>query len=162
MAGTVFCGFLGGLSAAAMAYLLAYMVASAFQEGAGLQDMQGQLALFLGIVVLRGGLNWLEERFALSLGKSVQQSLRRRLLEKIALIGPVHMREQQYGELMTMLTEGLDTLEIYFQKYLPQLFKSAILPVAFLIIVFPLDWQTGLLMCLTAPLVPLFMSLIGQ
>ncbi|MCL2496551.1 MAG: thiol reductant ABC exporter subunit CydD, partial [Clostridiales bacterium] len=162
MAGTVICGVLGGLAAAAQAYLLALLVAAAFGQTAGLMDLRRPLALLLAIIVLRGVLNWLEERCALSLGGSVQQSLRRRLLQKIDALGPVKMREQQYGELLTMLTEGLDALEVYFQKYLPQLFKSAILPVAFLLIIFPLDWPTGLLMLITAPLVPVFMSLIGR
>ena len=162
LAGTVVCGALGGLCAAAQAWLLASLVSKAFSGGIGLGDLQKPLILLLAIIVLRGALNWLEERSALHLGGGVQQSLRRRLLEKIDALGPVKMREQQYGELLTMLTEGLDTLEVYFQKYLPQLFKSAILPVAFLIIVFPVDWQTGLIMIITAPLVPLFMSLIGQ
>ncbi|MCL1815151.1 MAG: thiol reductant ABC exporter subunit CydD [Treponema sp.] len=162
MAATVICGALGGICAAAQAWLLALLVATAFPGGIVLGDLQRPLVLLLAIIVLRGGLNWLEERCALSLGGSVQQNLRRRLLEKIDALGPVKIREQQYGEHLTMLTEGLDTLEVYFQKYLPQLFKCAILPVAFLIIIFPLDWPTGLIMVITAPLVPLFMSLIGQ
>jgi len=162
MAGTVICGVLGGISAAAQAYLLASLVSTACGGNVCLADLQKPLALLLVIILLRGGLNWLEERFALSLGGSVQQSLRQRLLKKIDTLGPVKMHEQQYGKLLTMLTEGLDALEIYFQKYLPQLFKSAILPVAFLLIIFPLDWPTGLLMALTAPLVPVFMALIGR
>jgi len=162
MGGTVACGVLGGICAAAQAYLLASLVAATFKGETGLHDMTRPLTLLLAIIVLRGGLNWLEERCALSLGGSVQHNLRRRLLKKIDALGPVKMRGEQYGGLLTMLTEGLDALEIYFQKYLPQLFKSALLPVAFLIVIFPLDWQTGLIMTLTAPLVPVFMSLIGQ
>ncbi|MCL1905865.1 MAG: thiol reductant ABC exporter subunit CydD, partial [Clostridiales bacterium] len=162
MAAVVICGVFGGLCAAGQAWLLASLVAAPFAEGIGLQELQMPLTLLLAVILLRGALNWLEERYALFLSGSVQQSLRRRLLKKIDALGPVKMREEQYGELLTMLTEGLDALETYFQKYLPQLFKCAILPVAFLIIIFPLDWQTGLLMLITAPLVPLFMSLIGQ
>lgn len=162
MAGTVVCGVSCGICAAAQAYILATLVAGAFGEGTGLDGRQGLLALLMAVILLRGGLAWMEESFALSLGGEVQQSLRRRLLEKIDAMGPVKMRSQKYGELMTMLTEGLDTLETYYQKYMPQLFKSAVLPIAFLVIIFPLDWQTGLLMAITAPLVPVFMALIGQ
>ena len=162
MAGTVICGILGGACTAAQAYLLAFLVAEVFSGKTGISDLQKPLSLLLAVIVLRGILNWQEERFALSLGGSVQQSLRRRVLLKIDALGPVKMHDQQYGELLTMLTEGLDALETYFQKYLPQLFKSAILPIAFLIIIFPLDWPTGLVMMLTAPLVPVFMALIGR
>ncbi|MCL1874385.1 MAG: thiol reductant ABC exporter subunit CydD, partial [Clostridiales bacterium] len=162
LAGTVLFGLLGGIAAGVQAYLLAFIVAAAFRGGLNLRELRSQLILFFAIIVLRGTFGWLEERFALSLGKKVQQELRRNLMEKISKLGPVRLREHKYGALLTLLTEGLDSLEIYFQKYLPQLFKSAVLPVTFLIIVFPLDWQTGLIMCLTAPLVPVFMSLIGQ
>ena len=162
MAGTVICGFLGGICAVAQAYLLAAIVATAFGGKIGLEDLQRLLGLLLAVIVLRFGLNWLEERCALFLGVGVQQSLRRRLLQKIDALGPVKMREQQYGGLLTMLTEGLDALEIYFQKYLPQLFKCAVLPIVFLIMVFPLDWPSGVILAVTAPLVPIFMSLIGQ
>jgi len=162
MAATVICGVLGGVYAAAQAYVLALLVAAAFGGEVYVTDLLRPLALLLAIIILRGALNWREERNALSLGSSIQQSLRRRLLKKIDALGPVKTRERQYGELLTLLTEGLDALETYFQKYLPQLCKSAILPLIFLLIVFPLDWPTGTVMVLTAPLVPVFMALIGR
>jgi len=162
MACTVVCGVLCGLGAAAQAYLLSFLVATAFAGQGNFFELRGPLFLLIGIILLRGGLSWLEERCALFLGGSVQKSLRRRLLKKIDELGPLKIHEQKYGELLTLLTEGLDALEVYFQKYLPQFFKSAMLPLAFLVIIFPVDWQTGLLMALTAPLVPLFMFLIGQ
>lgn len=162
LAGTITSGVFGGLFGLLQAWLLALVIVRAYTGRFALQALKWPLAALLGIILVRAACNWLEEFFALRLAGGVQQRLRKAVLEKIARLGPVRMRQKKQGELQTLLTEGLDTLEVYFQKYLPQLFKSAILPVVFLIIVFPLDWITGLIMIITAPLVPVFMWLIGS
>lgn len=162
LAGTILGGLLNGLCGALQSYLLAYIVATVYLGGVSLAAVRGPLVLLLAVLLARALFSWAEEFFALRLAGGVQQRLRDRVLRKITALGPLRMREEKRGELQTLLTEGLDTLEVYFQKYLPQLFKSAVLPIVFLLFVFPLDWPTGLIMLITAPLVPVFMALIGQ
>lgn len=160
--GTIVSGFLSGLFGIAQAYLLAYIIVKVYQGDMTVSAVISPLLVFFGIIVLRGFCHWLEEYFGLKLGNAVEESLRHQVLEKIRSLGPVAMKDIRRGEIITLLTEGLETLETYFKKYQPQLFKSAILPLVFLVIVFPQDYVTGIIMVITAPLVPIFMSLIGQ
>lgn len=162
LAGTILCGTLSGLLGALQALVLAHIIARACTGTASLASLGFPLGLLLAAILGRAAMNWLEEHLALRLAGGVQQRLRHAVLCKMENLGPVRMRKEQHGALMTLLTEGLDTLEVYFQKYLPQLFKSAIIPVVFLLLVFPFDWATGLILLITAPLVPVFMALIGS
>ncbi|MDR1099401.1 MAG: thiol reductant ABC exporter subunit CydD, partial [Treponema sp.] len=90
-----------------------------------------------------------------------QTNLREAILAKIDRLGPVRLREEQTGELLHLLTEGLEVLHAYFGKYMPQLFKSAIIPLMFFALIFSRDWITGLILLVSAPMLPLFMMLIG-
>jgi len=61
-----------------------------------------------------------------------------------------------------MLTDGVEALEAYFARFLPAISLMALVPLSILVFVFPLDWLSGLIMLGTAPLIPLFMILIGK
>lgn len=162
LVGTILSGFLCGGLIVSQAYFLALLVDEVFLKG---QDLKGTLPFFVflaGIITLRGILGWLEEWFALQLAHRVQRSLREEIVLKIEKLGPVSLREEQTGELMNLVTEGIEVLHAYFGKYLPQLIKTALIPVLFLLIIFPRDWPTGLILLCTAPLLPVFMILIGK
>lgn len=75
---------------------------------------------------------------------------------------PVKLSGERTGELTNTLLQGVERLDAYFRAYLPQLGMAVIVPVIVLLVVFPLDWLTGLIFLLTAPLIPLFMVLIGK
>ena len=76
-------------------------------------------------------------------------------------LGPAHARDERSGDLVHMVTEGIDALDPYFSQYLPQIAVSALVPAAVLIFVLGVDPLSGLVLLLTAPLIPLFMVLIG-
>jgi ATP-binding cassette subfamily C protein CydD len=77
-------------------------------------------------------------------------------------LGPAYTRGERSGELANTAVEGIEALDAYFRQYLPQLALAALVPLTVLIFVFPLDWVSGLVMLLTAPLIPVFMILIGS
>ena len=118
--------------------------------------------LLVAVIVLRGVCQWIEERFALAVAGIVKHSLLERLLEQVGVLGPGEMDHQQRGEFFVLLTQGLGNLDVYFCRYLPQLFKSVLIPIAYLLVVFPLDWISGLIFLVTTPLIPGFMMLIGK
>ena len=159
---TVFLGIGCGLMILGQAYSLAKIIALVFMEGAVLAELWGWLGLLLLMITLRAMLAYGEERAAFALAQKVQVSLQEQLLTKIENLGPVAMNEEQTGQVLSMVTTGVEELENYFAQYLPQLFKSAILPVLFLAFIFPIDWVSGLILLVTAPLVPFFMRLIGK
>lgn len=162
LAGTIGCGLAVGGAILWQAYLLAGIINGVFLEESTLAEQWPAMMGLLAAMSVRALLSYLEQRLAFSLAQKVQQSLEQALLVKIDALGPVAMSEEQTGQVINMVTVGVDELESYFSKYLPQLFKSAILPVLFLVVIFPIDWVSGLILLVTAPLVPFFMMLIGK
>lgn len=151
-----------GACTAVQALVVAKIVNRIFFLAQPMTSVYGLFVLLAAVIVLRGIFQWIEERFALAVAGIVKHSLLERLLEQVGVLGPSEMDHQQRGEFFTLLTQGLGNLDVYFCRYLPQLFKSALIPVAYLLVVFPLDWVSGLIFLVTTPLIPGFMMLIGK
>ena len=83
-------------------------------------------------------------------------------MKKIERLGPVWLKRQKTGEVAATCLQGVDALDSYFSQFLPQVVLAAILPLAILLFVLPLDLLTGIVFLITAPLIPLFMILIGR
>jgi ATP-binding cassette subfamily C protein CydD len=77
-------------------------------------------------------------------------------------LGPAYTSGERSGELTNTVVEGVETLEAYFSQYIPQLALAALVPLTILIFILPLDLTSGLVLLLTAPLIPVFMILIGD
>jgi ATP-binding cassette, subfamily C, bacterial CydD len=92
----------------------------------------------------------------------VKNNLRQMLSRRIFELGPAYVQGERSGELSAVVVDGVESLDAYFSQYLPQLVLAAAVPVAILVVVFPLDLLTGIVLLLTAPLIPLFMILIGK
>jgi ATP-binding cassette subfamily C protein CydD len=88
--------------------------------------------------------------------------LRQALFVKILDLGPIQLQQFRTGEIASQIGQGVDRLDPYFRTYLPQLGLAAMIPLTIMGVVFPVDWLTGLIFLLTAPLIPLFMVLIGK
>jgi len=84
------------------------------------------------------------------------------LIEHIIKLGPAFTQNEQSGELSLAAVQGVEELDAYLSQYLPQLVLAAAVPLAILFFVFPMDLLSGLVLLLTAPLIPLFMVLIGK
>ncbi|WP_273485137.1 thiol reductant ABC exporter subunit CydD [Desulforamulus ruminis] len=151
-----------GLVAVFQALYLARVVNGAFLEGQNLAQVRPWLLVLLGLILLRAVLSWVNEITAHRAAAEIKEKLRRELLDRLLALGPLYARGERTGELVNLLVEGVDALEDYFARYLPQLFLAALIPVLILAFVFPLDSTTALILLFTAPLIPLFMILIGK
>ncbi|MBO5730516.1 MAG: thiol reductant ABC exporter subunit CydD [Treponema sp.] len=151
-----------GACTAAQAFVVAQIVNRIFFLQQNLASAYNLFILLVAIILLRGLFQWMEEHFALQVAGLVKHTLLDKLLEQVGVLGPGEMEHRQRGEFFTLLTQGLGTLDVYFCRYLPQLFKSALIPVAYLIVVFPFDWISGLIFLIATPLIPGFMMLIGK
>lgn len=156
------CGILCAVVILGQAFTLAGIIAAVFMQEAALEVLLPQIGQLFLLVTVRFILQTLEEYFAFSLGQAVQYDLRQALLQKMNELGPVALRQEQKGQLLYLLNEGVGTLESYFSKYLPQLFQSLVIPVLFLCFIVPRDLMSGIILLVTAPLVPFFMMLIGK
>jgi len=95
----------------------------------------------------------------------VKTDLRMRIYKHLQIMGPIEIRSQpdfSTGELINLITEGIESLDGYYRRYLPQLALAAIVPLTYLIFIFPVDQLSGIILLVTAPLIPIFMVLIGS
>lgn len=151
-----------GLLAILQAGYLARVVNRVFLEGQSLSGVQPLLWPLLGVIIFRAGLTWLSEVAAHRAAAQIKHALRQRLLAHLLALGPVYAGGERTGELVNVMVEGIEALDAYFARYLPQLALAALVPLAVLGFVFPLDLISALILLFTAPLIPLFMFLIGK
>jgi len=141
--------------------LLATALDRALFAQAGLESLWPLLAPVPGLILLRAGLSWLAEVLAQSAGAAVRRSVRDALAERMLALGPVRLGGAAAGGLGTLLVEGVEALDAYYSRFLPAMRLAVLVPLALLAVVFPLDWMSGVVLLVTAPLIPLFMALIG-
>jgi ATP-binding cassette subfamily C protein CydD len=155
-------GLLGGITIVGQARLLSRVVSQVFLSGESLRQVAVLLLAFLALSLVRAGLAWSSEVAADAVAGPVKRDLRSRLTAHLLALGPAYARGEQSGELVNTAVEGVEALDAYFRQYLPQLALAALVPLTVLVFVFPLDWVSALVLLFTAPLIPLFMVLIGN
>lgn len=150
------------------AWLLARAVSGAWR-GEGADTLGWVIGAVAAVAVLRALLSYVAETSALHSAARTKSQLRRRLVAHVTGSGRVWTAEPatdgeapKAGELVTLATRGLDALDDYFARYLPQLVLAAIVPLAVLVVVFWADWISGAVILVTLPLIPVFMALIGM
>ncbi|WP_416485353.1 thiol reductant ABC exporter subunit CydD [Streptomyces sp. CL12] len=154
-------GAVGAGLVIAQAMLLAEVVVGAFQHGRSLAELSTPLLLLVAVSVGRALVAWLTERAAHRASAAVKSELRGRLLERAAELGPEWLGGQRTGSLVNLATRGVDALDDYFSRYLPQLGLAVVVPVAVLARIVTEDWVSAAIIVGTLPLIPLFMMLIG-
>jgi ATP-binding cassette subfamily C protein CydD len=145
----------------AQAGLLAHALAHA-ARGSGLRALAGTLAALLAVMLGRALLSAGGEATALRAAVAVKSQLRRKLAAHALRLGPAWLGGQRPGEITTLATRGLDALDTYFARFLPQLVLSVVVPVAVLARVAAADWISALVIGVTLPLIPVFGALIGR
>ncbi|MCM3808267.1 thiol reductant ABC exporter subunit CydD [Streptomyces sp. DR7-3] len=161
LAASVALGLAGAGLVIAQAMLIAEIVVGAFQHGDGVRALTLPLGLLALVAVGRSVVSWLTELAAHRAGAAVKSELRLRLVERAVRLGPSWLNSQRTGELTTLATRGIDALDDYFARYLPQLGLAVVVPVAVLARIVTADWISALIIVATLPLIPLFMALIG-
>ena len=159
---TVGLGLLAGIVLVGQAYYLSQIVNRVFLAGGSLANVQPWLLILLALSLVRAGLTWAGRVTAQRAAGRVKSNLRDRLTAHLLALGPAYTRGERSGELTNTMVEGVEALDAYFSQYLPQLAMAALIPLTILAVVFPLDLTTGLVLLLTAPLIPIFMRLIGS
>ena len=156
---------LGALSVAliiAQATLLAAVITRSFLDGAPLSELTGELVALAGIALARGLVGMGFETTGRLGAIRVMGELRERLVGKLVSERPAALAGEQRGELAAAAIQGIDALENYFARYLPQLVIAAIAPLAILAWCLPRDPEAAAILAVTFPLIPIFMILIGK
>jgi ATP-binding cassette subfamily C protein CydD len=142
------------------AALLAHGLAAA-ARGTGAAALAGTLVLLLGVVLARGAAVYGGEAAALRAAARIKSQLRRQLTGHCLRLGPAWLGARQPGQIAAQATRGLDGLDPYFARYLPQLVLSVLVPAAVVVTVTATDWISGVVIAVTLPLIPLFAALVG-
>jgi len=157
---TIGLGLAGALLILAQAGLLAQALATA-ARGTGPAALAGALLALLAVLLGRALVTGGGEAAALRAATAVKSQLRRALAGHALRLGPGWLAGQPPGELAALATRGLDGLEPYFARYLPQLVLAVLVPAAVLARVLAADWISALIIAVTLPLIPLFTVLVG-
>ena len=162
LVGAVGFGALGGIVVVVQAWLLAHVIARVFLGGATRSGVATPLILLLGAIVVRALLSWAADAQAAHAAAEVKHELRDRVFARLLERGPVAAGGERTGELVTTLTDGIEALDAYIARYLPQLALAALIPLTVAAVVLTRDLLSGVVLVLTAPLIPIFMVLIGR
>jgi ATP-binding cassette, subfamily C, bacterial CydD len=154
-------GLLSAVALLLQSVLFADVVAAAF-GGASLADIGGELTLIAVVALVRAVLAGAFESTGRRTGARVMSELRLGLVATRLRHAPLALDRVEAGEIATAAVQGVDGLETYFARYLPQLVLAALVPVIVLIWAATVDLTSALIMLVTLPLIPIFMSLIGR
>ncbi len=150
----------------AQAWLLASVLGGAAPGVAALTGtfvapLVAPFVALLVVVVIRAAASFGSEVTASLAAAKVRERLRSRLLARVLGNGPAWLSAQPAGEITALATTGLDSLDPYFTRYLPQSLLAVAVPAAVLIAVTTADWLSGLIIAVTLPTIPVFAVLIG-
>ncbi|MEN2737679.1 thiol reductant ABC exporter subunit CydD [Microbacterium sp. X-17] len=144
----------------AFAWLVTRLVVRAI-AGAPFAELSALFAGLVLVVVVRGVLLWLAESVAARGGATVVGQLREQLVDAFGRLGPQGLAGRSSADLTLVAGRGMDALDGYFAKYLPQLVGTAVAMPLFVLVIGWQDLTSGIILVLTLPLVPVFMVLVG-
>ncbi len=159
---TVFSGLLTALFTIIQAYYLSKTINEVFLKNSNLAEVKYFILLFALASLLKALFVWNEQNFANLIAENVKQQLRNKLTAQIFKLGPSYTKSSKSGEISNTISNGVEKLDAYFSQFLPQLFSSALIPLLILFFIFPIDILSGIVFLVTAPLIPVFMMLIGR
>jgi ATP-binding cassette, subfamily C, bacterial CydD len=162
LAAAVALGLAGAAATVAQLALLARVVDAAFLGGAGLAELRAPLLLLLGAIALRAALTAAREVAAGAAAARVKLAIRARLVGHLQRLGPAYVAGERTGTLVAVATDGVERLDPYVARYLPQVVLAAAVPLAVLAVALPRDPLSGLLLLLTGPSVVVVLVLVGD
>ena len=142
-------------------WFLADAVDGAFLRHRSLASLRAPVVALLAVIVGRAAVGWATEGAAFRTSARAKSQLRAALVERIATLGPNGIERGRTGSLAILATRGVDALDAYFSRYLPQVFLSVIVPFTVIVVVAGADWISAVIILVTVPLIPVFMALIG-
>ncbi len=172
-------GMISAIAMVAQAYLIATILDGVILGGklinseiigdSGTQPLTVNLAAFIphfigliALMLLRALLAYGRERASFEAGKRLRGHIRAAVMDKLIKLGPAFIKGKPAGSWASIVLEQVEDLQDFYARYLPQVSLAGFIPMVILAAVFPLNWAAGLILLLTAPLIPMFMILVGM
>lgn len=155
-------GIISGLLIVTQAWLLATILQALIIDNVPREQLLVQFSLLICVFIVRAIINFIRESVGFICGKIVRQQIRSMVLKKLNQLGPIWVKNKPAGSWATIILEQIEDIQDYYARYLPQMCLAVMIPIIILIAIFPLNWAAGLILFITAPLIPLFMILVGM
>ncbi|GGK04107.1 cysteine ABC transporter ATP-binding protein [Lentibacillus kapialis] len=152
---------IAAVSVILQAYFLVAIVDRIFLQQQGMTEIMWMMLGLLSVLMLRTAASYVNGRIGIRMAANVKGAYRKALLRKFAKAPIKQSLEGQSGGKVSVMLEAVDEIDSYFSDYIPQLIKTSIIPLIILVIVFTQHVNTGLIMIITAPFIPIFMVIIG-
>ncbi|MFD2177352.1 heme ABC transporter permease/ATP-binding protein CydD [Veronia pacifica] len=162
MMATVALAFTSGLLLLAQAALLANILHQLIMEQTPKSELISSFIGLAVIVCVRAFLSWAKEQTGYRAGEVIRLHIRKLILDKLHALGPATIHGKPAGSWASLILEQVEEMQDFFARYMPQMSLAVLLPFIILVAVFPINWAAGLIFLITAPLVPLFMALVGM
>lgn len=155
-------GVVSGLLIVAQAWFLARILHRMIMENIPATALLLPFTLLALVLILRAWVVWLRERVGFHAGQHIRYEIRRQVLDQLQQAGPAWIQGKPAGSWATLILEQIDDMHDYYARYLPQMTLAACVPLLIVITIFPSNWAAALILLGTAPLIPLFMALVGM
>ncbi|KLN96133.1 heme ABC transporter permease/ATP-binding protein CydD [Moellerella wisconsensis] len=154
-------GIVSGFLIIAQAWFLAVILQALIMDGIPREQLILPFVWLLIVFGLRAIVTVIRERVGFRCGQVVRQQVRKMVLDKLEVLGPVWVKGKPAGSWATIILEQIEDMQDYYSRYLPQMYLAGIIPIMILIAIFPFNWAAALILFATAPLIPIFMALVG-
>jgi len=155
-------GLLSALLIIAQAWLLATLMDRLIIGQQPRAQWLPVMLLLLSCFAARALLSWLREQVGYRAGEKIRRTLRKQVLDRLQQLGPAWIQGKPAGSWATLLLEQTEDMQDYYARYLPQMSLAVTIPCLILLVIFPVNWVAGCILLATAPLIPLFMALVGM
>ena len=159
---TVIFGYLTGVALILQAYFIAAILQGVIIDNLPRSDFNHAFWWLLVLLPVRAFLAFARERSGFEAGKRLRLQIRSAILDKLSELGPAFIKGRPAGSWASIVLEQVEDLHDFYARYLPQLLLAGFIPATILVVIFPLNWAAGLILLCTAPLIPLFMILVGM
>lgn len=155
-------GAVSGVLIIAQAWLLARMLHHMIMENIPREALIMPFVMLVLVFILRAWVVWLRERVGFHVGQHIRFEIRKTVLDRLQQAGPAWIQGKPAGSWATLILEQIDDMHDYYARYLPQMALAASVPLLIVLAIFPSNWAAALILLCTAPLIPLFMALVGM
>ncbi|AZT83943.1 thiol reductant ABC exporter subunit CydD [Marinobacter sp. NP-4(2019)] len=159
---TVVAGTVAGIATIVQMVILARIIHLGVIDEVPVAELTPLFLWLILAIVIRATGQGFQTRLAARCSERVRRDARRQIHKHWQATGPVALGQSSAGTLAREWIDHVEALHGYFARFLPQMILSVVVPLLILILVFWLDWLAGMFLLLSAPLIPLFMALVGM
>ncbi|EPU0991605.1 heme ABC transporter permease/ATP-binding protein CydD [Cronobacter turicensis] len=155
-------GVVSGLLIVAQAWLLANLLNDLIIKAIPREAQLLPFVLLILVFVLRAWVVWLREKVGFHAGQHIRARIRQQVMNRLQEAGPAWIQGKPAGSWATLILEQIDDMHDFYARYLPQMALAASVPLLIVLVTFPYNWAAALILLCTAPLIPLFMAMVGM